>query len=716
MMRFLRNEVGASPLLGIMVALIVFTASFGYVVFVAVEDGNQARANPQAGLDGAAASLAGLIIQPGVGWYPATACSGDPPELNEDAMHPDEVADGRFGLGRENCEDPTSSLGDANQVDYDKIRNLYNAFIKADGTNDRVDYEEARRSLGLTDAAQDFHLRSWPVLASVRQILRDGIKDPYLKPLYIGDYVEGTGEPPSRPVISHSGTVVQDDDFATLTVTIENTGADTIQAPFQVSLTARLSNGAITATQNTFDIPTGSSDSVDLKLRKTKDWAWEDPAVKKVEYTISDDVGPLASGEIDMSTIDMASPGNNQNNVVAVLNMDRLRYVEPFSGSNKWPKAYYAGYNGEGETINNFDGNDVDLKVVEISPGAYTNTFTDPAKNGQSLEDTAPEPDEPAAGKYRVELWVSDTSGSVHNDDVFEVLGGGVAECNVEAGDYVPGAPVVPEAGYVDSLFELFDKNVHSAKYHDSTMPYDPDVAGDVMPDIKCAMNYDLPNFLLDADGNPTMDMYTTLIVGSNVDHDAMTSASAKETIRDWVFAGGTLIVFGSDQQSVQWLQPIFHSSLETAGGGISNPDTTHPVLNKPNSLDYDSYQYTTEWTYNAHHDEKFTHVLPTDSGDVLAVGDPGDFGDGKVILTSWRPYDLTDDQAGECAELDPDTTCQSLFLLHNLVTLSYRELYMDFGPALPVERPHGSAVRLANVDHPELGQRVTMQFFVYVF
>jgi hypothetical protein len=319
------------------------------------------------------------------------------------------------------------------------------------------------------------------------------------------------------------------------------------------------------------------------------------------------------------------------------------------------------------------------------------------------------------ADDYRVRLtndaftttWNSDAVNVLDNEPGIYTPAGGV-------GDFQPMESVVPEASYVGAIIEKFQQGVFHADYHHVDMIHLTD--GDVYPDVKHVMNDQLPLQLQDAAGQPTLENYNVLIVGSNVDHQVMTSAAAKQTIRDWVFAGGYLIVFGSVEQAVQWLQPIFHSAIDSANGGISTPDETHPILNVPNDLDYESYNtHDIVWDFRDQDKEHFAHVITETEGDYLALSNPGEFGDGRVLLASYQPFDLVNGQSGPCVE--PYTeSCEGLRLIHNFVTVSYQDLYMDYGPPIPLDRPHGSVVRLAQVDHPELGTRVVIKMLVYVF
>lgn len=720
-MRFLRNEDGTSPLVGLMVGLVVFTATFSYVVFVAVEDGQNSTSNPQAALDGKAASMASLAIQPGVGWYDlATACTGDPLELDTTLLDGDPVADGRFGLGRENCEDPSSKMGDVNLLDYAKVINLRNARLAADPDNDYADYEEARRGLGLDEANLDFHIRSEPVLANIRDLLRSGFKDPNLRPLYIGDYVktDGGGGEVTR-LVPHTAGVVEDTDAVTLFVDITNDG--TVDTIFEVQFTIPLASGSINVLYHT-PVVTNSGDThrAEVTIPMTADWTWADSADPTVDYTISDVDGGVGDGEISLSGVDMDAPSDELNHVLYFAHADKLQWLS--DGTDVDVKVHYDAFTGTGEEAPSTDW------------GLYIYDSTgDPAGSDTSLNSRGWESfTVSSAETFRADLksndgtvlWNSDRLNVVSTEvGAYTPSGGG--------GTWTPAGSVPTEMGYITAIIEQFQPNVFSTEYHhtevpnDGTLPDPPDPgAGDVYPDVKHVMNNDVPAVLIDEndpsdpqDDEATLENYNVVMVGSNVDHQVMTSAAAKQTIRDWVYAGGLLIVLGSTEQAVQWLQPIFHSALDSAGGGISTPDPNHPVLNVPNELDYEAYEtHGIVWSYTRDQDaDHFTHVITEGEDDYLALSNPGQFGDGRVLLASYQPFDLTGDQEAACNE-SPPVNCEPMRMIHNFVTIAYQGLYIDYGPPLPTDRPHGSAVRLAAVDHPELDQRVAVKIFVYVF
>jgi hypothetical protein len=261
-------------------------------------------------------------------------------------------------------------------------------------------------------------------------------------------------------------------------------------------------------------------------------------------------------------------------------------------------------------------------------------------------------------------------------------------------------------------LIQKFDRKVNDVDYASPFMGYDP--LGDVFPADQHQLKTWLPD-VLGPVGASHLNTYTTVIVGSDVEQVVLTPAGVKKTLESWVEAGGTLIVFGTTEAHNNWLQPIYGTTVEgSAGNGLAAPDADHPILNVPNQLDYLGYIPTSEWDPDA---PGFTSVVETSNGDLLTLSDPGATGLGQVVLTGWRPGALTGQEAATCAEpLTPTSQCQGLFLIHNLITITYRELYLDYGPPLPLHSASGVQTRIASVYHPELDQLVTLQLQVFVF
>ncbi len=257
--------------------------------------------------------------------------------------------------------------------------------------------------------------------------------------------------------------------------------------------------------------------------------------------------------------------------------------------------------------------------------------------------------------------------------------------------------------GYNDQI-HLLDMDIDAGIPPVPAVPLDTLVdpallEGDVFPDQKQYLDLVLPSRL---------NEYEVLVVGSNIDHSTLTSNAVKSTIEDWVLAGGTLLVFGSDSQSFQWMEAIIGVGIETANGGAYAPDVDHPVLKEPHPLDWPSYNtFEQAWGGKTggqnNFDETFQHVISDEDGDVLAISLDGAFGDGRIFLSTFRPADIADEiNLGE-----------SMNLINNLVVYADRShLFLDYGPAPPQDQSVGAASRISHVWDNELGQvpvRVTV-------
>ncbi len=225
---------------------------------------------------------------------------------------------------------------------------------------------------------------------------------------------------------------------------------------------------------------------------------------------------------------------------------------------------------------------------------------------------------------------------------------------------------------------------------------------GDVYPDNKQYLNTVL------ADRLPEYDL---LVIGSTVAHNTLTSNAVKDAVRDWVMAGGTLFVFGSESNNFQWLQPLFHVGTSTVNSAPAAPDVSHPLLHEPHELDWTSYDHHgLGWDLpsqgaNAVYDE-FQHIITTDGDDVLTVSNEGTFGTGRVFLTTYRPSEVS-------SLLSHD---EATNLVHNMVLFSDRShLYLDYGPTPPDGAAVSAAVRTTQVEDADLGMvnvRVTVLYW----
>jgi hypothetical protein len=237
---------------------------------------------------------------------------------------------------------------------------------------------------------------------------------------------------------------------------------------------------------------------------------------------------------------------------------------------------------------------------------------------------------------------------------------------------------ILVEAGLIDpTLFSLAGASA---------------LAGDVFPDNK---QY-LDNVL-----STRLPEYDVLFVGSGVDHSALTSSVTKNAIRDFVHAGGTLMVMGSSAQSTQWLQPLFDVGIKTVNGGPFAPDVSHPLLHEPHALDWDAYDnHGLGWDLKttgagAHYDD-FTHVIVASGKDVLAVSNDGAFGEGRIFLTEFRPREISSDMG----------LVEAQNFLGNMFLYSERDhLYLEYGPQVPDGTEVTAAIRQSHAWDSQLGQ-----------
>lgn len=254
----------------------------------------------------------------------------------------------------------------------------------------------------------------------------------------------------------------------------------------------------------------------------------------------------------------------------------------------------------------------------------------------------------------------------------------------------------VKDAGIQVDLGLLGTQPIEDAVFDTSVL------LGDVFPDQK---QY-LDNVL-----HARLDAYEILIIGSNVDHSALTSEHVKSKVTEWVHAGGTLIVFGSDSKSFKWLESTMGVGIETVNGGAFAPDVDHPILREPYALDWPAYD-TFEQAWGGKNDkssggksfdELFQHVIQDDDGDVLAISRDGAFGAGTVFLTTFRPADIA----------HHINLRESMNLINNIVVYTDRSyLFLDYGPAPPRDAAVGAAARSSHVWDERYGQvpvRVTV-------
>jgi hypothetical protein len=729
-------HAASSTVVAFMVSAVVFLGSVGALLVASRDAGGTSLGEPgeAAALALQAGTLADLLTQsPGLTIAGGQTVNWAPGLNSADALV-------RLGL-----RSPHNA-----SMDFEKFQNLRRAPYAVNATDGYVNYEEARASLGLTDKSRDFHIRAFPSLKSVQEILATGIKDPNLRVTYIGHAetvtTGGSGNPIEGLVIGNATCTVRSDGKGYLiSNVITNGGASSVQfsgfyvadllangtEAFADQSRSYLVPGAASAPNNTVTLNlyvphkagrTCAGATVTLEV-----WDKNARLGPKLNYTFATGSAATTAVARDLwanPSLPFYNAGSN-----VVLDFDGEL---PTKGSDPPVTLSLRITNSTGVLV--YAGN--------LSVDKHIRSWTVPSANFTS--DT----------NFLANL--TDAAGGASTFDRILVLPGSETPSayTPPAGSTTttPTSSMAIEIDYLDGLVDKFcpyNYTSNSAsllpqytaanytnrcgfKAAPGTPNLTPAQPGDVFTDTRSVLNNDLPTRLLNpslphvkqcqgnSNGAPRYDIVRVLVVGSNVEHNAMTSGVAKHSLCEWVMGGGTLIVFGSAAQQANWLQPIFHAAIRSSSGGISTPDTSHPVLTRSDSLAYDGYVNHGVWSFSgqtaqAQQDsasQLFTNVVVHGSDPVLTISDPGAFGNGTVILTTWLPYDLFGTGPGNGA-----TPMEGRSLLNNLLMQGYRDLFLDYGPKIPVSgRQAPSAERIVEIWHPEFAEAITLTVFVYAF
>lgn len=648
---------------------------------------------------------------------------------------------------------------------FTKLQNLRRApFVDTLGNDGYVNYPEAREGLGLEGAGLDFHIRAFPSLLSVQQLLKGGYQDTNLRVMYIGDIVEERGG--SGGIADGLGvtTPVCITDSTTspgaFRIATQITNGGTATTPFEVVFDVRLSNGnAEYHKQNTALLAPGASvwshaDVARTDVGTTTERRCNGATVEVKVYDSTNLLKTVTTTIAAEPTAPDAAPRG------LVLLTDDDTYLTSEAG-----KFTYSGQNlaWKDELIMTICPGDTECRVGSESTGVTT-TCTGSTEcslafdaTGTIAQITVPNKEKDRfisfadetfpAGTYMVRLYDNpDKDDAIETSSMRDHVRLVVVDTEPSAyvppsgtagsGNYVASEAAKQEIAYLEILIEKFcptwfDSTAGSAITGWGTWA-DPDAdgpevgrcsgfkggqphVGDVYPQLKKTLKDELSKRLMTGDGctgTARYDYTRVLIVGSEVDHNVLTSGDVKQCIEAWVLGGGTLLVFGSQEMNTHWLESVFHTALESSSGGISVPDASHPVLHVADDLQFTEYDHDRAWrlkTTGAFDAESaFTRVAnDAASGDaILAVGDPGAFQGGNIILTGWTPYDLG----------TSNDYLEGMKLVNNLLMLGYRDLYLDYGPALPPNTEVVPAVRYVQVQHPEFEDPIDLSVIVYVF
>lgn len=728
----LRRDEGAlaSSVVAFLVAGIIFTGSVGAILVMSRSSNTGVAASnaPAAALNGQAKSLAQFLLDsPGF-----SATGGDWVAGGVTPAGASTLADGirRLGLKEAGSNDPTL-------LNFSKFENLRMAPYKWNATDGYVNYEEARKGLGLDRAGLDFHIRAYPTLKSVQDILATGRRDPNLRVAYIGN-------------VDATDTVVQANTTLTdgITYTTPTCSRDDAVHPQAYRISTTIRNGGNATTQFT------GVYSVTLGTAATQIQNVNGPLVYPGQNaTLFADVPAITGRSCAAGStilLDLYDPVHSK-----LMTISQTLAASGDSGAavpahGLWVDTSLHSYRPTGTVKVNYDGTNLgnnDPLYLRVCKGSSEcargsadlvfekdddgDTFKAGSSNGNDKREV--EVGSLAVGNYTAFLYDGATPATPPSTNLRVTER--IVVTAAEVGGYVPptqagtpgpivytaSGPVDAEVHFLDRLVQrfcptYFDNKTnrpvgYAVDWGARCAPFKGGQSqpGDVFPDSKKVMNNDLPTRLLYPNdwpvvslrGQPRYDHTSVLVVGSGVDQNSMTSGSAKFAVRDWVLGGGTLIVFGSEDQNVNWLEPIFHAAIRSSSGGLSVPDPGHPVLHSADELDYPHYSNAHRvWSFNGQTAQDanrlFTNIVTEGSNPVTTESNAGAMGQGTVILTTWMPYDVFGG-ARDAAT----TEAEGIRLVNNLLMQGYRDLFLDYGPSLPPNTNVVPAVREMQLCHP---------------
>lgn len=232
---------------------------------------------------------------------------------------------------------------------------------------------------------------------------------------------------------------------------------------------------------------------------------------------------------------------------------------------------------------------------------------------------------------------------------------------------------------------------------------------------------------------------YNVVLIGTDVDHLSLEQPEVAESIRDWVLAGGHLVVMGSEYHSTGWMDALWGGIQDTEYHPSTGNDLDHATLRVPNRLDPTIYlgrslPFTPE-TYASYQHVLF--ALPDRHESKLAISDADALGAGGMAWTGYqtRPVVYLDEyipvpcktslHTGTCTpsprlhdgvtELPSDEINGDSFkILENLIfNLHYQDYFVDFGPEPPSDLEVG---RSRSVSHVEGASFVSVTVDVQVW
>lgn len=719
---FVSDDEAASSVISFVLAGVLILGALGAVVLTSdgiARDGQTGAVDAEERRSQAEGLISLLIDSPGY------QSGGDPWVADDPETAKDLNADTLQRLG---LLDPLTGY-----LSLPKFQNLRLAPFATDA-DQYVNYEEARAQLGMTDQHLDFHIRVYPTLVEVQDRLacipKEVCRDPNLRVTYVGD-IDGTSSSSPTWTDPECSVSEYDDNYHRVSIRISNDGGT--QTQFEAHL--KIDDGSGAAQEFSGVSPIAASGDkvwIHIDVPETSDVDCDDGT--EFQVTLSDTSAALATEKYTAFTR-TGTPTEDDDAFTAEF--DRQHYV-----SGDTATVWYEGA-AKDDTISweLLESDDPLAAIVESNSGSFS-----APKNAKDQFFTFTVPST-TLSKASHRLVVTNEA----EDQTHSVLLAFRQDDSVPLDDYDPGSAsassaMATEIGFLEDLVQ----NFCPANYDDATKtwmdadeidasgsttadklanrcvdelgdprtyaPSDPSQHGDVYWDDKDVIAPLCGRMVeLESDGScpgsnhvGTLEWTDLLIVGSHVDHNSMTKATFKWPLEAWVEAGGTVVAFGSPSTTTEWLQPIFHVGHTSSSGGISTPDSSHPLLSRPNELDYSSYDTAGEgWRFqNDDAADKFTTVVKQGDDPISSISDSGTFGEGTVMISTWLPYDPYG--TGE-------VPADGLAMMDNFITQAYRDLFLDYGPPIPSDQEAVPAFGRAQIEHDKLGL-IDLDIAVFVF
>ncbi|MEA3203798.1 MAG: hypothetical protein QOI63_1477, partial [Thermoplasmata archaeon] len=523
--RYSRDETAASGMLAFLIAGVIFVGSLGAILVASHSSGKGAAAAeaPVAAINNNARSLAELVLgspgfsSTGTDWVSGEAALGVGASSQADGLK-------RLGLLDGPSHDPTL-------LSYNKFENLRLAPLAAANDN-YVNYPEAREALGLDEAGLNFHLRAYPTLPSVASILATGHKDGNLRVAYIGHATESVpvvvGQPAANANLGATApTCAVSPNPKAYRFSTQITNGGTVPTQFVAVFAITFPNGLQHGENANTGVlaPNGGSETV-----------WIDvPAY-----------GGATCGANTSIHVDINDPAQKLLTLTHTVTAAEAATTAATSANDMFLDMGAASYRTTQKVQANYDGVDIKAKalVFKVFSGTgeggsvvYQNpasgTFNAPASSNQRKLTFGPLS---TPGHYTADLYDGSTAGTAlrvtEHFDVVDPAPAAYAPPNAVAPSgtptYTADGTTGNEVAMVDSLVTKFCPTyfnsktqtpvIYAVNWDSRCAPFktgQPQV-GDVFSDSTNTLKNDLPERLLDADNEATLQYTNVLIVGSN--------------------------------------------------------------------------------------------------------------------------------------------------------------------------------------------------------